>query len=180
MFERTGGRKRVDADEVQHEDSRALEVNDEDLARERGNKKKKRAQEEDLDHGNGEERLDIPKEMIWSNAGMVRPGSECAEEAAEDHSRKCEDGRNKRASPATPEVRELRYRLGEQDLNRVTLKIAQDRCAEDRGYHDYTEEACADVVIGVRVRTVEQNLAIGITDRAEALARDTEELEGEP
>src|SRR5471032_11343 len=90
------------------------------------------------------------------------------------------DRGGERPGPASAEVGELRDGLGEEDLDGVALEIAQDGGAEDSGDDDDAEEGDADIVIYVGIGAVEQHLAVGIADGAEALAGDVEEAEGEP
>ena len=111
----------------------------------------------------------------WSAQGAKRP-----EKFAEQQAGEGEDGGDERPGPAAAEVGELRDGLGEQDLDGVALEVAQDGSAEDGGDDDDAEEADADIVKDVGVRAVQQHLAVGIADRAEALAGDAEEVEGEP
>ena len=175
VLQRARGAEDRDADEVQHEDGRALQVDDEDLAREGGHQKEERAEEEDLEDHDGKERLQIPGKMIRTDAGVVGPGSERTEKLAEEQAGKREDRGDERSGPAAAEIGELRDRLGEEDLNRVALEIAQDRRAEDGRDHDHTEKADADVVIDVGVRAVQQHLSVGIAHRAEVFAGDVAE-----
>ena len=49
MLERAGREEHRDADEVDHEQRHALQIDDEDLAGERGDREEERAEEENLD-----------------------------------------------------------------------------------------------------------------------------------
>ncbi len=82
--ERAGGLKGGDADEVEHEERGALQIDDEDVAGESGDQEEERAEEEDLHHDDGEEGLQDPREVIGGDAGVIGPGSEGAEKLAED------------------------------------------------------------------------------------------------
>ena len=48
---------------------------------------------------------------------------------------------DERAGPTSAEIGKLRNRLGEEDLIRVALEVAQDGRAEDRGDDDHAEKA---------------------------------------
>ncbi len=74
----------VDADEVEHEDRRALQVDDEDLARECCDEEEEGAKEKYLEYDDGEERLEVPAEVVWADAGMIGPGSQGAKELSEE------------------------------------------------------------------------------------------------
>ena len=80
--------------------------------------------------------------MIRTDAGVIGPRREGAEEGAEHHAGEGEDGRDERAGPASAEVGELGDGLGEEDLVGVALEVAQDRRAEDGGDDDDAEERC--------------------------------------
>ena len=90
--------------------------------------------------------------MIRTDAGVVGPRREGAEERAEDHAGEGEDGGDEGAGPASAEVGELGDGLGKEDLVGVALEVAQDGGAEDGGDDDDAEERGADVVVGVGVR----------------------------
>ncbi len=118
--------------------------------------------------------------MVGSDADVIGPGGEGAEELAEEKAGEGEDGSDERARPAPAEVGELGDGLGEEDLDGVALEVAQDGGAEDGGDDDDAEEADADVVVDVGVGAVEEDLAVGVADGTPALAGDVEEVEGEP
>ena len=118
--------------------------------------------------------------MVGADADVVGPGGEGAEELAEEQSGEGEDGSDEGAGPAAAEVGELGDGLGEEDLDGVALEVAQDGGAEDGGDDDDAEEADADVVVDVGVGAVEEDLAVGVADGAQALAGDVKEVEGEP
>jgi hypothetical protein len=131
-----------------------LQVDDEDLARKSGDKEEKRTQKENLTDNDGKERLQIPGKMVGADTRVVRPGRECTEELAKKQSRKGKDGGDKRAGPTAPKVSNLGDRFSEEYLNRIALKVAKNRSAEDRSDNDQTEEADADVVVDICVGTV--------------------------
>ena len=83
MLEGPGGTEGGQADQIQHEDDRALQIDDEDPAGEGGNQEKQRPEEEYLPDDDGEERLQVPIETVRAEAGMVGPGCEGAAELAE-------------------------------------------------------------------------------------------------
>ena len=88
----------------------------------------------------------------WSAQGEA----ETAEESAEHHSRVDEDGGDKRIrGPASAEVVEFGNGFGEEQLERIALKIAKDGGAEDRGDNDDAEQAGADVIVSIRVGSVQ-------------------------
>ena len=130
-----------EADEVDHEEGDALQIDDEDLSRERGDAEKERSQKEDLDDDDREERLEIPPQMIRSDARVIGPRREGADQRAEEHSREGEDRGHEGSGPPAAEIGELGDRLGEQHLVGVALEVAQDRRAEDGGDDDHAEQA---------------------------------------
>ena len=83
MLQRARGEEDRDANDVNHEQGNALQVDDKDLAGERGDGEEGRADEEDLDDEDGEEWLKVSPEMIRTDAGVVSPGREGAEISAE-------------------------------------------------------------------------------------------------
>ena len=75
MLERTRGAEGIDADKVEHEDRCALQVDNENLARESGDKEEERTQKENLEDDDGEERLQVPGKMVRADTGVVCPGA---------------------------------------------------------------------------------------------------------
>lgn len=118
VLERTRGAKGIDANQVKHEDRSALQVDDKDLARESGDKEKKRTQKENLEDDDGKELLQIPGKMLRANTGVVSPRSECGEKLTEEQTRKGKNRRDKRAGPTATEVSKLRDGFGEEYLGR--------------------------------------------------------------
>ena len=112
---------------------------------------------------------------VWSAQGAKVPRHVAEEQAGEG-----EDGGDEGAGPASAEVGELGDGLGKEDLVGVALEVAQDGGAEDGGDDDDAEEREADVVVGVGVRPIEQDLAVAVADRAEAFDGDVEERKREP
>ncbi len=180
MLERTGGGEDGDANEVEHEQGDTLEIDDEDLAGEGGDSEECRSKEEDLDDENGEEGLEVGPEMIRTDAGVVCPRREGAEEGAEEHARKREDRGDEGSSPTSAEIGELGDGLGKEDLVGVTLEVAEDRGAEDGGNDDDAEERDEEVVESVGVGSIEKDLAIAVADGTEAFRRYAEKGEREP
>ena len=90
---------------------------------------------------------------------MVSPWSQGSENLADWNSSEDQEGCNKRASPATTQIIDLADGLGEDDLIRVTLKVAQDRGAKNGCHNDRAEEAELHVEELRKEGTVAQNLA---------------------
>ena len=90
-----------------------MQVDDEDLARQGGDQEEKGAEKEDLKNHDREERLQIPGEVVGSNAGVVGPGGQRAEEFAEEQPGESEDRGYERAGPAAAQVSDLRNGLSE-------------------------------------------------------------------
>ncbi len=81
-----------DADQVDHEHASTLHINDEDLSRQGRDGEEERTQKKDLYDRDRKERLQIPPEMIRTDASMVGPGSEGAGEFAKHGSGKRKNG----------------------------------------------------------------------------------------
>src|ERR1700729_1559476 len=118
--------------------------------------------------------------MVGSYAGVIGPWSKGAKKFSEEQTGEREDGCNKGAGPAASKVGELRNRLGKKNLNSVALEVAQNGGAENRCDDDQAEKADTDIVVNIGVRSVEENLAVGITDRAEAFAGNSKKIKGKP
>ncbi len=174
MLQRTRGGKDRDADDVNHKQGDALNVNDKDFPRERGDSEKCRTDQKDLDDDDEEEGLKEAPEMVGANSRLVCPGSERPQPGAEHQAGEGEDGGHKRAGPASAEVGEFRNGFGEQDLVGVALEIAQDGGAEDGRHDDNAKEGGRDVVESVREGRVQENLAIAVADRTKIFGGDTE------
>ena len=145
------------------------------LAGEGGDSEESGADEEDLDHENGEKRLQVGPEMIRPDAGVVCPGREGAEERAQHHAGKSKDGGDERTGPASAKVGEFGDGLCEEDLVGVALEVAQDRGAEDRGDHDDAEKPGEHVVEAYwHKRPFSSDFAIAAADRTEAFRRHAE------
>ena len=161
VLERAGGGKDGEADDVEHEQGDALEVDDEDFAGKGGDGEEEGAEKEGLDDDDGEEGLEVPGEgSVGGDAGVIGPGGEGAEGGAEEEAGEGEDGRDEGSGPASAEVGEFGDGLGEEDLKGVALKVAKDGRAEDGGDDNGAEPDGADVVVGVRVWAVEKDFAV--------------------
>ena len=95
----------------------------------------------------------------WSAQGAKVPRKVPEHHAGEDENRGDEG-----AGPASAEVGELGDGLSKEDLISVALEVAKDRSAEDGGDYDDSEERGEDVVIGIGVGAVEQDLAVPAAD----------------
>ena len=118
--------------------------------------------------------------MVWTDARMVGPRRERAEVSAEEHAGEGEDGSDEGAGPASAQVGEFRDGLSEENLISVALEVAENGCAEDGGDNDDAEQSRAEIVVGVGVRSIEQDFAIAAADWSEVFGRDIEEREREP
>ena len=169
MLERAGCDKHRDADDIHHEQRGTLQVHDEDPACQRTDGEEQGAEKEDLHDHDRQERLQVPRQVIRANAGMIRPWGERPEPCTEHHACEYTDAGDKRARPAPAQVGKFRDRLGEQDLIGVTLEITQHGRAENRGNHDDPERRCIGGIDGIRVGTVQQHLAVLEANDAKAL-----------
>jgi hypothetical protein len=113
-LERAGREKDGDANHVKHEQSDTLQIDDENLAGERGDREEGGADEKYLDDEDGEERLKVSPEVIGTDAGVVGPWCERAEKSSEHHAGEGEDGGDEGTGPASAEVGELGDGLGKR------------------------------------------------------------------
>jgi hypothetical protein len=112
--------------------------------------------------------------MVRTDAGVVSPRRESAEEGAQHHARKRKDGGDEGASPASPEVSELGDGLGKNNLVGVALKVAENGGAENGGDDDDAEKRGADVVERVGVCGIQQDLPVAVADGAETFRSNGE------
>ncbi len=148
VFQRPRGAKDRGGDQVHHEDRDALQVHDEDLARQRRHHEKQRAQKKDLDDHDEQKRLPVPPGVAAGDARVVRPRRQRPGRLADNHARERNNAGHERSCPAATEVRKLRNRLGEDQLQRVALEVAQHGRAEDCGNNDGSKQHEEDIENG--------------------------------
>ena len=85
MFQRAGCEEDGVGDQIEHEDGDALQIHDENLARQRRDHKEQRAQKEDLDNHDEQERLPVPPGVAAGDAGVIRPWGKRPGHFTEDH-----------------------------------------------------------------------------------------------
>ena len=106
-FEAARGAEDGDADDVDHEDGDALEIDDDNFAGERGDAEEERAEEENLRDDEIEERLEIPPDVAAGEARVIGPWNGGAGHGAEDHAAEGERDGDEGACPAAAEVVEF-------------------------------------------------------------------------
>src|SRR5277367_6029020 len=178
VLEGAGCRENCGGHQIRHEHCDALQVDDEYFPAERGHAKKQRAEEENLNDGDGEERLQVPPRVAAGDSGVVGPGSQRPRGFPENQPAEGEDGGDKGAGPTPTEVGKLRNRLGEDDLVGVSLEVPEDRRPENCSDDEDPKQAEDCLEDGRRVRSIEKDFVIADVD--EILGGDGKEAQEKP
>src|SRR3984957_4944397 len=180
MLQGRGRGEDGEANDIEHEERDALEIDDEDFAGEGGDHEEDRPDKKYLNGDDRKKWLEVVPEMIRLDARVIGPRGKCSKEGAEHHAGEGEEGSHVGAGPAPAEIAEFGDRLGEQNLVGVALEVAEDGSAEDGSDDDDAEQRGSDIVVGIRVGRIQKNLAIAVADGAEVFRGHAEERKREP
>ena len=164
--------------QVQGEQHDSLHIDHHEPPAECRHQKEDRAEEEDLDHDERQERLHHKPEPQRDDAGVIGPGHEVAQQDSEDHAGEDHQGNHERAGPAAAQVGRFRNRTGEHELEGVLLKVAQNGGPEQGRDHHGSEGGELHENRAESIGAVQQHLTGA--DGSEIARRDREKRQKEP